>query len=787
MLQFFDTVSDTSGNALPGATVQVLNWPALTNANIFSTNGTASPIPLNTMTADATGQVSCYLPDGAYQLVYVYNGTTFKTRAPVQMLDPMSFVAAADTGAADAYVITDSRYPAALYAGLKIEFRAVNANTGAAGTLNLNSTGAQPLVASGGSALAAGLIPANGIVRLEWNANTSKWEVVSAQSQPFYAIIAAEGSVTVTNTSFNYGDLRRYGGDPTGVANSTVAYQAACTVGLSVYISVGTYTLNDMITMTTPLQRVYGEGLQSVVSVLSSMNLARNGVFNFTAGGNDSGPQFENFRIICDQSGVATVGTRVNLVQYPAAFFMRNSPRTRFYKLRVEQFLIGIDAQGLSAGCCVENVEMGCYLYGMVINGSGDTTRLLDFRYIPFNGWTSNQRNIFSDGGNTHIMTGRCDGLNMSNCIATSAGLGTIVAINSFLGTGVNAAGTVAGAGFLTGFTTGEIVNHAFDSNSKLIQNAVGSWLVVSNSFWSLLTSVAAWNAIALTAGTLEIGNCHMECVGIPTVPCITISNASGSAIKCFIDNMDWVLPSPAGTGYTALSSTGAQQINLSIRGNQFNVANTSGNSVPIIQITGAGTTLMFENNRWTPTNIGGTTQVALSLDTDGQHLIANNEFDGWLIGVPTVGAFTTWTSAIISHNGKRGAINNNNANICALQGNAGTGTVAAASTVYLGPGGYANAAVSVNTFLIPRAGLIVGFQVKIDNAPVGVQTDTYTVFQNGGATAMTGVITGAATTLSVITNAFTAALGDRIELQLVTSGTAVAAHHSFALLFEPA
>lgn len=239
MLQYFETLTDNSGNALLGATVLVQNYPALTNASIYSSNGTASPIANSTVTSDITGQIAFYAPDGAYQLVYSYKSAVYKTKVPVQMIDPMGFVSATDTGLANAYVVTSSALPAQLYSGLKLEIRAANSNTGAS-TLNLNSTGTQPLVLPGGTALPVGVIQANGIFRVEWDGTS--WEVIDSVGlftqagigAVFLPPLAAEGA-TVVNPYYNYGDFRRYGADPTGASDCTTAIQNAINANVAVF------------------------------------------------------------------------------------------------------------------------------------------------------------------------------------------------------------------------------------------------------------------------------------------------------------------------------------------------------------------------------------------------------------------------------------------------------------------------------------------------------------------------------------------------------------------------
>jgi hypothetical protein len=51
-----------------------------------------------------------------------------------------------------------------------------------------------------------------------------------------------------------------YGADPTGVANSTLAIQAALDTGKSVFVPDGNFLVTDTLTVTTPFQEIYGAG-----------------------------------------------------------------------------------------------------------------------------------------------------------------------------------------------------------------------------------------------------------------------------------------------------------------------------------------------------------------------------------------------------------------------------------------------------------------------------------------------------------------------------------------------
>lgn len=232
MLHYFETLQDESGNALSldgTATVAVTAYPGGGAIPIYSTNSTSSPILASTVIADITGQVSFYAPDGAYILTYSLNGTPYKIKTPVQMTDPLSFVAFADSGAANAYVVTDQRLSTALYDGLKIEIQVGHSNSGGS-TLNVNATGAQAIVLSGGSALPAGALLTKGRYRLEWDAANNYWQLIGSFFPPNFAQTQAEINALVTPVNFTLppGQIDRYFNNVSpGVTDAAAGFAAA--------------------------------------------------------------------------------------------------------------------------------------------------------------------------------------------------------------------------------------------------------------------------------------------------------------------------------------------------------------------------------------------------------------------------------------------------------------------------------------------------------------------------------------------------------------------------------
>lgn len=102
--------------------------------------GLSSPIPLSYLDADYTDITSALASLNSFSNYY------------------------ADTGGVNAYAFSlPAGITATLSAGLRVQFKAANANTGAS-TLNVGSTGAKNILTISGLALTSGMIPAGAIV-----------------------------------------------------------------------------------------------------------------------------------------------------------------------------------------------------------------------------------------------------------------------------------------------------------------------------------------------------------------------------------------------------------------------------------------------------------------------------------------------------------------------------------------------------------------------------------------------------------------------------------------------
>lgn len=107
-------------------------------------------------------------------------------------------------------------------------------------------------------------------------------------------------------------------------------------------------------------------------------------------------------------------------------------------------------------------------------------------------------------------------------------------------------------------------------------------------------------------------------------------------------------------------------------------------------------------------------------------------------------------------------------------------GTVAAGSTVYLGPVG--QQASNLDGYLmLGRSGVVTQLVAQVNAAPGVGETFTYTVQKNDVDTAMTGAISGADFQL-VSSVPFTVSAADRLSLKLVTSAGAALSRHRWVI-----
>jgi hypothetical protein len=278
MRQYIDTLQDVQGNALVGASILVQNYIGGANASIFSDNG-LTPILTSTVATGADGQFSFFAADGNYNLVMSKNATIFKTQSPVVLFDGAAQLTFSDTGAANAYAVSNSDLEKALRTGLRVSVLIANTSTGAS-TFQYNGLAAKPMVLPGGAAFNGGQVIATGIYRLEYDG--TNWELSggSSSSTPNYPQNAAESAAAVVpvNPSRIWGDINRYGTNTTpGTTDMSSALTNALLTGMDVYlpsVANGYFFGNASAFNLQSGQTVYGDGEDSLLT------------FSFNAGNN---------------------------------------------------------------------------------------------------------------------------------------------------------------------------------------------------------------------------------------------------------------------------------------------------------------------------------------------------------------------------------------------------------------------------------------------------------------------------------------------------------------------
>jgi len=197
----------------------------------------------NCLTKDGQNSPTTDLPMGGNRHTGVGNAnarTTYASAADVMDQDLIYYV---DSGAADAYVITPSPAYTAYEEGMRIVFRAANANTGAS-TMNVNSLGAIAIQNADASALSAGEIVSGGIYELTYDANTTpdRWVMTSppalVPATMLPATVEAIAGLAVTDSNIIVGNGSTWVAESGSTARTslglgTIATQAASSVSIT--------------------------------------------------------------------------------------------------------------------------------------------------------------------------------------------------------------------------------------------------------------------------------------------------------------------------------------------------------------------------------------------------------------------------------------------------------------------------------------------------------------------------------------------------------------------------
>jgi hypothetical protein len=173
------TVGKINGVSLAGLATGILKnttttgAPSIAVAGDFptlnqNTSGTAANLSGTPALPNGTTATTQAANDNSTKLATTAYGDAISTALKLGILN-QSYNYLADSGAADAYVVTLSPAAAAYTTGMVVRFKATNANATTTPTVNVNGLGAKTITKNQGSAMAANDIKAGGLVTVQYD------------------------------------------------------------------------------------------------------------------------------------------------------------------------------------------------------------------------------------------------------------------------------------------------------------------------------------------------------------------------------------------------------------------------------------------------------------------------------------------------------------------------------------------------------------------------------------------------------------------------------------------
>ena len=430
--------------------------------------------------------------------------------------------------------------------------------------------------------------------------------------------------------------------------------QSAVNTLQPVYMPPGNPQLLTPVVCANPGQKIFGAGVgQTILSIPATFLLSAAGIFDVTAP--EPSVELTDFFISFYQPNTTTYAS---LIAYPPAIFMQASPRAKIRRLRISQAKTCIDARLNCGGTYFEDLELSHFDFGLRIDGSEDTMRVLGCHFWPFGAYipgggtysamSSNLLTLYDLTSNIGISSGRCDGL-------------VIDAALLICGQGVNFySGTETG---LTGATFGTITNTDFDTNSGINISAGNIQVSASN-----LTTTPGFLAVNHTGGQLAIDTSWFVGAGSGAASIVSNNNSGVNAEFSITDSTFVGAMTTTDTIISITLTSGVTDVTLN--DNRFTSLPTSTNqTAPIISI-GSGPRLTFTGN--TANDKGTGSGILLSIAADAPHLIQGNNFLGWGIALPVA-------PALLSFSGNSAVASNGTPQLAT---NKGTRAFAAATTV---------------------------------------------------------------------------------------------------------
>jgi hypothetical protein len=354
--------------------------------------------------------------------------------------------------------------------------------------------------------------------------------------------VLATGSTTprpIEDWTADVANVLAFGADPTGIADSSAAINAAAAQiapngrNKAVYLPAGWYHVRNQINLTAG-QCMYGDSRgSSIITVTDDFNPAATAVIVVTPGSLDPGPVIRDLGIIFVQpsdvtnraafktlADGGTSGPGGSGVRYPWAIAAGGpSFRTKIERVRIGGAWDGITSNGFNAVFWLDDVEVGALDCGVSL-GEG-ASGILDFCHIDnFHFWnfdftSAQHQTVFGDGQTIALRLGNVNGLNASG-------------INCLIGRVVFTADAAAGWFYIT--------NLGLDYYQSTLEIAAANFLQITNVY-STSTAAAVRPSIDITATTaatrIIIANAFLQ--SATALPQIGVTGGDVTVIGCYM------------------------------------------------------------------------------------------------------------------------------------------------------------------------------------------------------------------------------------------------------------
>jgi hypothetical protein len=389
-----------------------------------------------------------------------------------------------------------------------------------------------------------------------------------------------------------------YGAALDGTTDDTAAWTAALATGRSVAFPAGQSLVTDQLAFSgTDGQSIVGAGRYKSRLLVSYAS------FDMSAGSvvelNGWHQRVEQLGLVFTQPSTAV---RANIKQYPVAIDVNGQGRPHLSGLLIQAGWRGILMQGNCGGAVLDDLQVGCFEAGAVIDGALDSVRINRFHFWPFDfAGDAPLYSVYSDGTTIALDIGRVDDLNMSSILCFRGRL------------------VFADHGGGSAFGVGSDIT--LDSNYGRLEFNAGE-MAISN----LYSSTGATNdfLVRQTGGELKISGLAIEAGQNLSNPLVQVTGGTMIASSVFATAY-----APA----TRVFQLTGGRLNLS---NGFIQVGAENRTVPMIDVTGGRAVV----TGMSASDYGGFTGEFIKVHADGHHVVSGNSALGWSVTTPTTKVF---------------------------------------------------------------------------------------------------------------------------------------------------